>query len=207
MRRVEFPVLLLGSVLAFEGSGAAASTVETFESVQANALFREFSDTVCADGSQNTVETDVSVLTDTNTTRDPGQPAVTALGSAAQIIITNFCPGGEIVEAFATAVSPQFSQSGLQSASLNASYDLVALDGSSFGTLDVALTFTGTGPVKHSSDSSIERDGQTVTRVQSTIDFRAAQLSGHVVLNAEDFIAFSDNSNLEIFRSTTIVTP
>jgi hypothetical protein len=197
----------LGVVLAFPVPGAAAATVERFESVQANALFRQFADTVCADGSQNVIETDLSVLTDTNTTRDPGLPAVTTLGSAAQITITSFCPEGAFVQASATAVNPRFSQNGLQSASLNASYDLVALDGSSLGTLEVALTFTGTGPVNHSSDSSVERDGRTVTRVQSTLDFRAADLAGHVVLNGEDFIGSSDNSNLEIFRSTTIVTP
>ena len=207
MRCVEVSIMLGAAVLAFPVPGAAAASVENFESVQANALFREFTDTVCADGSPNVIETDVSVVTDTNTTHDPGQPPVTTLGSAAQIIITSFCPEGTIVEASATAVNPRFSQDGLQSARLNAAYDLVALDGSSLGTLDVALTFTGIGPVNHSRDSSIERDGRTVTRVESTIDSRAAQLAGHVVLNGQEFIGSSDNSNLEIFRSTTIVTP
>jgi len=187
--------------------GATAATVEQFESVQANALFRVFTDTPCADGSQNVIETDVSVLTDTNTTRDPGQPGTVALDSAAQVLITNFCPGGDVRQASATARNPEFTQNGLQSAQLNARYDLVALDGSSFGTLDVALTFTGTGRVQHDTNRSVERDGGTVTRIQSTLDFRAANLSGHVVLGGQDFIGFSDNSNLEIFRSTTVVTP
>jgi hypothetical protein len=202
------PAVLLTLVFALpaEAGPAQGATVDVFQSIQANALFRDVEQIVCADGSTNTLETDVAVLTDTNTDHPIGQPRTTTVGSSAQVTISNFC-NGDFRQASANAIHFDFTQNGLASASLTATYDLVALDGSAFGTLDVALTFTGNGPTNASSNVSVENSGNTVTHVVTTLDFRAATLTGVASLNGTNIIDQQSNSNLEIFRSTTMVTP
>jgi hypothetical protein len=129
IQRITPAVLLtLAFALPAEADPAQAATVDIFQSIQANALFRDVEQIVCADGSTNTLETDVAVLTDTNTDHPIGQPRTTTVGSSAQVTISNFC-NGDFQQASANATNFDFTQNGLTSASLTATYDLVALGG------------------------------------------------------------------------------
>jgi hypothetical protein len=168
--------------------------------------FDQFTPVACADGSTGTIETFVAVsgfatvsrslqLPDTNT------DSVFALASR-----SNSCTGDFVVGQ--TTVDHAFTQTALQTATINRTFSLTDFDGNVVATLVVNLTLEGTGPTTlrtiHDKFEFDGPDGPVDVTEHSIGRERSVTVSGSVALDGTELIGSFSAGALQEVRSGSI---
>jgi hypothetical protein len=200
-------VAVLAVTVGFVG-GARAEVIEHL-TVKGNSVlvsFDQLTPNTCADGTEGTVETFVSLSAFSQATRSRQMPDTDTNTIVAVASRSDSCTGNFLVGS--TTVDQAFRQDGLQQATFNRTFGLTDLDGNVVMKLAVHLTLDGTGRVtvntfndRFTMDSP---DGPVLVIEHSVGRSRDVIVSGSVKLDGDEVIdAFSAGALQEV-RSGTI---
>jgi hypothetical protein len=174
------------AALTLAGTPASAAVVSrtAFQEERAVLAFTHVEALICDDSSSSTLITDVFIIT---TERREGGELTTE--ARAEIVRRNGCTG-EFQEAFPVVTDPNAEVSGVDSATLDVSFELIEFStGEQLGFLDVALDFDGSGDVTRRLERTTRCSDGLTTRTRSRQESNIADLEGTVALNGVDLLA------------------
>ena len=208
MTRVVISAVAVLATTAGVAGGARAEVIEHL-TVKGNSVlvsFDQFTPNPCADGTEGTIETFVSLSAFSQATRSRQMPDTDTNTIVAVASRSDSCTGDFLVGS--TTVDQAFRQNGLDRASFNRTFGLTNLDGNVVMKLAVHLTLDGTGRVTVNTfnDRFVmdSPDGPVLVIEHSVGRSRDVEVSGSVKLDGDEVIdAFSAGALQEI-RSGTI---
>lgn len=200
-------VAVLATTAGFVGD-ARAEVIEHL-TVKGNSVlvsFDQFTPSACADGTEGTIETFVSLSAFSQATRSRQMPDTDTNTIVAVASRSDSCTGNFLVGS--TTVDQAFRQIGLERATFNRTFGLTDLDGNVVMRLVVHLTLDGTGRVTVNSfnDRFVmdSPDGPVLVIEHSIGRSRDVIVSGSIKLDGDEVIdAFSAGALQEV-RSGTI---
>lgn len=208
MMKVVISAVAVLAITAGFSSGARAEVIEHL-SVKGNSVlvsFDRLTPSACADGTQGTFETFVSLSAFSQATRSRQMPDTDTNTIVAVASRSDSCTGNFLVGS--TTVDQAFRQIGLERASFNKTFGLTDLDGNVVMNLAVHLTLDGTGRVTVNTfnDRFVmdSPDGPVLVIEHSLGRSRDVIVSGSIKLDGDEVIdAFSAGALQEV-RSGTI---
>lgn len=194
-----------------EPSLAGATVTRTeFDTNAANSSFRNVATLLCADGSEGTLETTLSLNASAQVSRINSE---TASGSEASAFLlrTDSC-SGETLVGFAPVTDPDFDQLGTASATLDMTFELTDPGTGAFvGELAAALTFSGAGAPSCQRSFSITRSpagvfgaGEVTTISRTERETRSASLAGSVSFDGSELVNDVEFADLSTFQQTNL---
>jgi hypothetical protein len=208
MTRVAISAAVVLATTAGLVRGARAEVIEHL-AVKGNSVlisFDQFTPSACADGTEGTIETFVSLSAFSQATRSRQMPDTDTNTIVAVASRSDSCTGDFLVGS--TTVDQAFRQVGLLRATFNRTFGLKDLDGNVVMTLAVHLTLDGTGRVTVNSfnDRFVmdSPDGPVLVIEHSIGRSRDVIASGSIKLDGDEVIdAFSAGALQEV-RSGTL---
>jgi len=168
--------------------------------------FDELTPHTCADGTEGTLETFVSISGFANVTRSLQMPDTDTNTVVAVASRSDSCTGNFVVGS--ATLDNAFRQTALQSATIRRTFRLADVSGNPVMTLVVNLTLEGTGPTNHTffHDRFVidGPDGPIVTFEHSVGRNRDVTVAGSVKLDGDEVIDTFTTGALQEIRSGTV---